>query len=105
MAPERILARVAGAQAQGMAVLAGHRLVFHKINRVNGSGKCDVQPSTDPGDAVYGALYRVTEDDLLVLDGFEGRATPMSAAILPSLTRRGKHTPPAFMSRWTSTLP
>lgn len=73
MAVERIQARVAGAQALGWAVLTGHRLVFHKINRADGSGKCDVQPSTEPGDAVYGALYRVSEDDLLVLDGFEGR--------------------------------
>ena len=73
MAVERIQARVAGAQALGMAVLAGYRLAFHKINRADGSGKCDVQRSAEPGEAVYGALYRVSEADLLVLDGFEGR--------------------------------
>lgn len=73
MAVERIQARVAGAQALGRAVLAGHRLVFHKIHRADGSGKCDVQLSAEPGDAVHGALYRVSEDDLFVLDGFEGR--------------------------------
>jgi gamma-glutamylcyclotransferase len=73
MALERIQARVPNAQALGRAVLAGYRLAFHKINRADGSGKCDVQLCAQPDAAVHGALYRVSEADLRVLDGYEGR--------------------------------
>jgi gamma-glutamylcyclotransferase (GGCT)/AIG2-like uncharacterized protein YtfP len=66
----RLLERVSTASYEGIGRLAGHALRFHKIGR-DGSGKADAFATGLAGDAVWGALVRVTDEDLARLDRFE----------------------------------
>ncbi|MGA1476131.1 MAG: gamma-glutamylcyclotransferase family protein [Prochlorothrix sp.] len=50
--------------------LAGHCLMFHKLGR-DGSGKCDVLPTGNLGDRVYGAVFRIAIGDRQNLDRVE----------------------------------
>lgn len=68
----RLRRRVAGSEPLGPAVLTGYRLRFHKRGR-DGSGKCNVVATDDPGDAVHGRLFRVPAAGLDALDRCEGR--------------------------------
>jgi gamma-glutamylcyclotransferase (GGCT)/AIG2-like uncharacterized protein YtfP len=72
MAEERIRARAPSARKVGVATLAGHRLCFHKVSDVDGSGKCDAAATGRREDQVLGVLFSLAEGDLSVLDRFEG---------------------------------
>lgn len=65
---ERLTSRVGGVGVYGIARLANHRLSFAKRGK-DGSGKaCCV---AEPGDAVFGVLYSLSEAQLAELDSFE----------------------------------
>lgn len=49
--------------------IKGYKLVFNKLG-LDGSGKANIIPMKNS--TVYGALYEVTEEDIKLLDGFEG---------------------------------
>lgn len=51
------------------ARLDGHRLAFTLPDEEWAGGVADLLPS--PGDAVWGALYRISADDLAALDRYE----------------------------------
>ena len=70
MSSRRLQARVPSARAIGMAMLTGHRLVFHKPGRTDGSGKCDVVKS-DAGE-VWGVIFDIDVAEKLNLDRLEG---------------------------------
>ncbi len=73
MASERLQARVPSAQFVCRAELSGHILKFHKPSKKDGSGKCDAAKSNNGHDRVYGAVFSILEDDLPLLDKFEGK--------------------------------
>ena len=66
----RLLHRIPAARYEGIARLSGHVLRFHKIGR-DGSGKADAPATGRVDDVVWGALVRLTDEDLARLDAFE----------------------------------
>lgn len=69
--PARLLARTPSAVFIRSYCLSGWRLAFHKQG-ADGSGKGDIVSSSDSRDCVYGAIYRLSAHDKVVLDGIEG---------------------------------
>lgn len=70
MPKARIEARLGHVERLGAAWLPGWRLAFHKRG-ADGSGKCDAVPTHHPGDRLWGALDRLTEDQMEGLDRIE----------------------------------
>jgi len=66
----RLLQRLPTAEVHCVATLDGHRLCWRKNGR-DQSGKCDIDRTGDPGDLVYGVVYRVSVDDRFRLDEIE----------------------------------
>ena len=73
MAAERLQARVQSAQFVCRAELRGYILKFHKPSKFDGSGKCDAAKSDNSDDRVYGAVFSILGNELLILDKFEGK--------------------------------
>ncbi|MCP5419289.1 MAG: gamma-glutamylcyclotransferase [Gammaproteobacteria bacterium] len=69
--PTRLRQRTPSCQSLGVAVLFSHALRFHKRGG-DGSGKCNVLPTGDPQDQVYGAVYALVADERMALDRAEG---------------------------------
>jgi hypothetical protein len=67
----RLRHRVRAAEPVGPAVLRGHVLRWHKRGR-DGSGKCTIEPCADESMVVRGALFRLPESALAMLDRIEG---------------------------------
>ena len=110
MSTARLRQRVPSARALGVAVLHGHRLAFHKAGR-DGSAKCDVALSTQPGDRVYGVIYAMHTRHRQRLDlaeglgmGYEHKMVTVQLAEgneASALTYRATHTDPALLPyRW-----
>ena len=58
MSTRRLRARTPSARPIGIAQLAGHRLMWHKVGR-DGSAKCDCRETGDPSDVVWGVLHEI----------------------------------------------
>lgn len=71
MSAPRLRRRVPSALIVGVAVLQGHRLMFHKAGR-DGSAKCDAAASLRLADRVHGVLYRMDPGHRPRLDEAEG---------------------------------
>lgn len=71
MSTPRLRHRCPTAQPQGVAMLRGHRLRFHKLG-VDGSAKCDAWYTGGPEDIVYGVLFDLGREDRGRLDEIEG---------------------------------
>jgi hypothetical protein len=71
MSLPRLQQRVPSATALGVAVLQGHRLVFHKAGR-DGSAKCDAAVSPRRSDSVHGVLCHMASRHKPRLDEAEG---------------------------------
>lgn len=69
--PARLRARVGDVELVATAVLRGARLAFRKVGQ-DGSAKADVVFAQGTPDTVPGAVYRLTEEQAVVLDGVEG---------------------------------
>lgn len=72
MSIRRLRARVPSASRVGPGILEGHRLRFHKVGRLDGSGKCDAQATGCRADRVYGVVYRIARCERVLLDRAEG---------------------------------
>lgn len=70
MSSRRLRHRVPSARVLDTAVLAGHRLAWHKKG-TDGSGKCDI-PAAGDDDVVYGVLYAIDPAHKPRLDRAEG---------------------------------
>jgi len=70
MSTPRLRQRVPSALLLGVAILRGHRLVFHKAGR-DGSAKCDITVTRYRADAVHGVLYRLDPRHKAFLDEAE----------------------------------
>ena len=66
----RIEARLGHVERLGAACLPGWRLAFHKRG-ADGSGKCNAVLTRHPDDRLWGALDRLTEDQMEDLDRIE----------------------------------
>ena len=67
----RIEQRLGSCRLHGSGWLDGYTLQFHKTSK-DSSGKCNVYQTGDNTDRVYGALFELTPQQKLTLDGFEG---------------------------------
>ncbi|MFW2454371.1 gamma-glutamylcyclotransferase family protein [Methyloversatilis discipulorum] len=67
----RLQERVPSARALGVATLSGHQLLWHKVSKKDGSGKCDVVAAT-PEAEVYGVLFGIAQAEKPKLDAAEG---------------------------------
>ncbi len=82
----RLIARCPSARKAGNAVLAGHRLAWHKIGS-DGTGKCDVVPTREstgpsPGqtvDRVHGVAWTIRRAERPALDHHEELGTGYTA--------------------------
>lgn len=72
MSSVRLRARVPSAVARGIAGLPGHRLVFHKTGRLDGTAKCDAMETGNPCDRVFGVLFEIDPQHRPLLDHAEG---------------------------------
>lgn len=70
MPKARIEERLGPCERLGAAFLSGWRLAFHKWS-MDGSGKCDAVLTGRPDDRLWGALDRLTDDQMEALDGYE----------------------------------
>lgn len=70
MLSARMKARAPSARAEGRAVLPRFRLRWHKIG-ADGTGKCDMVLTDQPGDRVHGVVWRIGHADLKSLDRAE----------------------------------
>lgn len=71
MSHRRLVARTSSAALLGAATARRHRLVFDKRS-LDGSAKADCLPTEQDADVVHGALFRVDESELELLDKAEG---------------------------------
>ena len=65
----RLLARV-DARSLGMATLPGYALHWN-YHSLDGSGKCNIEPSSDAGSMVFGVVYEMDDEAFAVLDQIE----------------------------------
>lgn len=70
MSTRRLRARLHAVESLGAATLDAHALVFHKVGRLDGSGKCGIVEAD--GERVHGVLFRMDARERAVLDRIEG---------------------------------
>ena len=71
MSAQRMNDRLGWSPSRSGAILHNYEMVFNKHS--NDGGKANIMYS--PGNQVEGILYSVNEEDLLILDKYEGVAT------------------------------
>ena len=71
MSEQRMHERLGWSPSRSGAILPDYEMVFNKHS--NDGGKANIIYS--PGDLVEGILYSVNDEDLLILDEYEGVAT------------------------------
>jgi len=82
MSTARLLSRAPSARVEGIGLVTGRRLVFHKRGR-DGSGKADAMVTDDPHSVVWGVVYLIEERHRAALDRAEGGywATPVQVVL------------------------
>ena len=68
MSAQRMHERLGWSPSRSGAILSDYEMIFNKHS--NDGGKANIMSS--PGNIVEGILYSVNEEDLLILDKFEG---------------------------------
>lgn len=63
--------RAPSAHVIGIGHVEGRRLTFNKLGR-DGSGKCDLEASSDTADLVHGVVFRLASSERAALDKIEG---------------------------------
>lgn len=71
MSTVRLRKRVPSATAVDKGFVTHRRLVFDKLG-TDGSGKCDIQPTSRETDRVFGVLFEFDKSELPALDAAEG---------------------------------
>lgn len=70
LSTKRLLQRLPAAGLGDVAILRHHRLCFRN-NAQGESGKCDIEYTGNHNDDVYGIIYRLSESEKQLLDGYE----------------------------------
>ena len=80
MDPHQMAQRCPASPAVGIGYLADHQLCFPRLSVERGCGVASVRAA--PGERAWGVVYRMTEEDLAVLDTYEayqpGRAAHLN---------------------------
>ncbi len=84
----RIRLRAPSATPVAVACLEAHKLLFHKRGR-DGSGKADAYLTSDPWDAVWGMVFKVSKADKAALDYAEGAGSHYDATTVEVYDRIG----------------
>lgn len=71
MSEKRLFQRIEASKV-GVAILAGHKLCFHKHSETDGSAKCNILETGRNDDFVLGVLYDIEKSQKPVLDTIEG---------------------------------
>lgn len=71
MPTARLRERCPSAHPLGVAELPGFNLLWHKKSR-DGSGKCNIVKTSEPGASVFGVLYQIDRHEKPALDKAEG---------------------------------
>lgn len=58
-------------KAVGVARIQGYQLFFHKFSYHDGSGKCNILPTRDINQEVYGVIYDISPRSRYLLDKVE----------------------------------
>jgi len=89
MASYRLLSRIPGAKQVSTAILAEHRLRFHKSD--NGeSGKCNIELTGKKSDSVHGVVYQFSPTEKKILDHYERLGTDYSEKPIQLTTHYGQ---------------
>lgn len=90
MSRRRLQARVPSARFVAVAELPGHRMLFHKRSRADGSAKCDADYTGDARHRVIGVVWDIAESEKGDLDRVEGLGYGYDEKIVPVITREGE---------------
>jgi len=71
MCSQRLQNRCPSASPVGVGALPGYKLTFHKSS-TDGSGKCDIEPTGNPDDCIWGVVFSIEENERTALDQAEG---------------------------------
>jgi gamma-glutamylcyclotransferase len=72
MSIPRLTGRVPSSRYEGTGFLYGYKLAFHKVGRIDGSGKCDAYKTGNSEDFLAGVLYTIEPDHRSLLHAIEG---------------------------------
>ncbi len=97
----RLSERTPSASRVDTGYLPGHTLTFDKVSTDDGSGKCDIPPSSDPNDRVYGVLYTIKSAERGRLDRAEGVGKGYRDAQVRVTTDKGECTALAYIATRT----
>ena len=89
MASYRLLSRIPGAIQIDTAMLAEHRLRFHKSDSGE-SGKCDIEMTGDGADFVHGVVYQFSRIEKEILDSYEGLGIGYNEKPIELITKSGQ---------------
>jgi hypothetical protein len=89
MLSRRLRERTPSAVAVGTGYVCGRHLTFDKDGS-DGSGKCDMEPTSSQSDRVHGVLYRVDLGEKQLLDEAEGLGESYSEEHVRVVTSDGE---------------
>lgn len=89
MSTPRLTNRVPSARVVSIAQLRLHRLKFHKKSR-DGSGKCDVEYTSNANDLVYGVVFQISASEKKELDRKEGLGNGYKEKTVSVITQNGE---------------
>jgi len=100
MSSRRLTARGRAPSATRVTVayVPGRRLTFDKFSTRDRSGKCDCEATGNPGDRVYGVVYRITASEHAALDEAEGLHHGYRDEILTVIAEYATHRALAYVA-------
>ena len=66
----------------GTGRLSRYQLRFHKVGKNDGTGKCDILFTDNPGDYVDGVIFEIADRDKVILDQIEGKGIGYDAILV-----------------------
>jgi hypothetical protein len=85
MCTGRLVARVKSVVFVDIGYVVNRKLTFDKVS-IDGSGKCDIQLTNNPDDAVYGVVFSIPCSGRDALDKIEGVGNGYSAGEVSVVT-------------------
>ena len=89
MSIRRLRARAPAVRFRAVGILPGHRMLFHKYGRADGSAKCDAFHTDSSSDRVFGVVYDIDEAHKGDLDRVEGLGYGYDEKLVSVTTRDG----------------